>query len=87
MVNTTKEFHRNYQDMLSFLHAEYKKLQTGDASLLAADRKIFLENFRKESEKKVRKTAALEHRLIEKAIPFHQGLHSMGIRRSENVTT
>ena len=73
--------------MLSFLHAEYKKLPTGDASLLAADRKKFYEKFRKVSEKKVRKRTALEHRLIEKALPFHQGLYSMGTRRSENVTT
>ena len=41
--------------MLSFLSAEYKSLPTDDESSLTADRKEFVEEFRKESEKKLEK--------------------------------
>ena len=41
--------------MLSFLSAEYKSLPTDDESSLAADRKEFVQEFRKESEKKLEK--------------------------------
>ena len=52
--------------MLSFLSAEYRSLPTDDESSLAADRKPFVEKFRKESEKKLEKwqwwNTALERR-------------------------
>ena len=41
--------------MLGFLSAEYRSLPTDDESSLAADRKPFVEKFRKESEKKLEK--------------------------------
>ena len=41
--------------MLSFLSAEYKSLPTDDESSLAADRKESVEEFRKDSEKKLEK--------------------------------
>ena len=72
--------------MLSFLFAKYKSLPPDEESSLPADKKRICRKFFKKFERKVRKIAAVEHRLREKALPFHRVVHSIGTKRSQNVT-